>query len=99
MAEARTRRRGAELEAALLSAAWDQLVAEGYGRFTFEAIAERAGTSKPVLYRRWSTRDGLLRAALRRRGAATVTEVPATGNLRAELTGWQQHAAARTAVI
>ncbi|HLR28598.1 MAG TPA: TetR/AcrR family transcriptional regulator [Ruania sp.] len=99
MAEARTRRRGAELEAALLSAAWDQLVAEGYGRFTFEAIAERAGTSKPVLYRRWSTREELLRAALRHRGAATVPEVPDTGSLREDLKGSLLKAAAGSEVM
>src|SRR5699024_11039722 len=99
MAEARTRRRGAELESALLSAAWDQLVAEGYGRFTFEAIAERAGTSKPVLYRRWSTREELLRAALRHRGAATVPEVPDTGSLREDLKGSLLKAAAGSEVM
>ncbi len=86
MAEAaRTRRRGAELEHALLDAAWDQLVAEGYGRFTFDTVADRAHTSKPVLYRRWSGRGELLRAAIRHRGESTTTVVPDTGSVRDDL--------------
>jgi len=48
-----TRRRGAELEAALLDAAWDELQAVGYAGLTMEAVADRAGTSRAVLYRRW----------------------------------------------
>ena len=37
-----TRRHGAELEAAILDAAWEQLVAEGYEHFTIDAVAARA---------------------------------------------------------
>lgn len=85
MDAAKTRRRGAELEDALLSAAWEQLVVEGYGRFTFDAVAERAKTSKPVLYRRWSNREELLRAAVRHRGASITPSVPDTGNVRDDL--------------
>jgi AcrR family transcriptional regulator len=47
-----TRRRGAELEQAILDAAWEQLIAEGYEHFTIDTVAARARTSKPVLYRR-----------------------------------------------
>ncbi|WP_437583853.1 TetR/AcrR family transcriptional regulator [Paramicrobacterium sp. CJ85] len=81
----KTRRRGAELEAAILSAAWNQLVEEGYARFTFDTVAERARTSKPVLYRRWSGREALLRAAIRHRGASSPPAVPDTGGLRGDL--------------
>lgn len=83
----KSRRRGAELESALLEAAWDQLVAEGFGRFTIEAVAERAHTSKHVLYRRWAGREELLRAAIRSHGAATAPRIPDTGNLREDLLG------------
>ena len=85
--EVKSRRRGAELESALLEAAWDQLVAEGFGRFTIEAVAERAHTSKHVLYRRWAGREELLRAAIRSHGAATAPHIPDTGNLREDLLG------------
>jgi AcrR family transcriptional regulator len=78
------RRRGAELEDAILAAAWEQLTAEGYGHFTIDTVAARARTSKPVLYRRWKTSDELLRAAIRHRGAATVVPDPDTGTLRGD---------------
>lgn len=77
-----TRRRGAELETAILDAAWDQLLERGYAGLTFEAVADRAGTSRPVLYRRWATRGELLRAAVAHRGRQITVDVPDTGNLR-----------------
>ncbi|MCF8590511.1 TetR/AcrR family transcriptional regulator [Gordonia liuliyuniae] len=80
-----TRRRGAELEAAILDAAWHQLTDRGYEGFTFEAVAERAGTSRPVLYRRWATRAELLQAAIRHHGAAEDTTAPDTGSVRSDL--------------
>ncbi|QPZ38850.1 TetR/AcrR family transcriptional regulator [Paramicrobacterium chengjingii] len=82
---AKTRRRGAELEDAILAAAWDQLLAEGYARFTVDTVAARARTSKPVLYRRWSSREELLRATVRQRGASVVPKTPNTGNVRDDL--------------
>ena len=78
------RRRGADLEDAILDAAWEQLTAEGYGHFTIDTVAARARTSKPVLYRRWKTSDELLRAAIRHRGAVTVVPDPDTGTLRGD---------------
>jgi len=92
----KSRRRGAELESALLEAAWDQLVAEGFGRFTIEAVAERAHTSKHVLYRRWSGREELLRAAIRNHGAATAPHIPDTGDLREDLLGTLRRANTRS---
>jgi AcrR family transcriptional regulator len=82
----RTRRRGAELHDAILDAAWKQLVAQGYEHFTIDAVAARAHTSKPVLYRRWKTREDLLRDTARHRGAtASAPPVPDTGTLRGDL--------------
>ena len=78
------RRRGADLEDAILDAAWDQLVAEGYGHFTIDTVAARAHTSKPVLYRRWKTSEELLHAAIRRRGAVAEVPDPDTGTLRGD---------------
>jgi AcrR family transcriptional regulator len=80
-----TRRHGAELERAILDAAWEQLIAEGYEHFTIDAVAARARTSKPVLYRRWKTREDLLRDAVRNRGAADPAAIPDTGTLRGDL--------------
>jgi AcrR family transcriptional regulator len=80
-----TRRHGAELEAAILDAAWEQLIAEGYEHFTIDTVAARARTSKPVLYRRWKTREDLLRATAGHRGAADAPAIPDTGTLRGDL--------------
>jgi AcrR family transcriptional regulator len=80
-----TRRRGAELEQAILDAAWEQLIAEGYEHFTIDTVAARARTSKPVLYRRWKTREDLLRATARHIGAASAPSIPDTGTLRGDL--------------
>jgi AcrR family transcriptional regulator len=87
-----TRRRGAELESAILDAAWEQLIAEGYEHFTVDTVTARARTSKPVLYRRWKTREDLLRATVRHRGAADLPVIPDTGALRGDLLALLAHA-------
>lgn len=79
------RRRGAALEQALLDAAWDELVTGGYARFTMDAVVKRAGTSPPVLYRRWSDRDDLVRATLVHVLRKNVLTVPDTGSLREDV--------------
>ncbi len=77
-----TRRRGEELESAILDAAWEQLSQSGYADFTFEAVAARAGTSRTVLYRRWPDREQLMKAAISRAGALSPVALPDTGTLR-----------------
>ncbi|MEU1369143.1 TetR/AcrR family transcriptional regulator [Streptomyces sp. NPDC005803] len=81
----RTRRRGAELETALLDAAWDELLACGFERLTYEAVAARAGTSRAVLYRRWPTKRDLVLAALSRKAPPVPNEPPDTGTLRGDV--------------
>jgi AcrR family transcriptional regulator len=73
------------LEDALLDAAWAQLVSGGYGAFTFDAVAERAGTSKPVIYRRWPTRQELVVAAVQRFFTQGSRPIPDTGSLRGDV--------------
>ncbi|AXH34749.1 TetR/AcrR family transcriptional regulator [Humibacter sp. BT305] len=87
-----TRRRGKVLESAILQAAWDVLGESGYSGFTFEAIAARAGTSRPVLYRRWPTRDDLLLATLREFWWSSPIPVPDTGSLRQDALDYLQAA-------
>ncbi|MGM1062863.1 TetR/AcrR family transcriptional regulator [Saccharothrix sp. Mg75] len=86
MPEPRSRRRGAELEAAVLDAAWAELTEVGYARLTMEAVAARAGTSKPVIYRRWPSRAALVLAAWGSRVPVSPT-VSETGDLRGDLVG------------
>jgi AcrR family transcriptional regulator len=90
--DTQSRRRGAELEAAILDAAWEQLIAEGYEHFTIDTVTARARTSKPVLYRRWKTREDLLRATVRHRGAVDSPPSPDTGTLRGDLLALLTHA-------
>lgn len=81
----RHRRRGAELEAALLDAAWDELAAVGFAKLTMESVASRAGTGVAVLYRRWANKDELVLAALERYRKQHPVEEPDTGSLRGDL--------------
>ena len=82
---AATRRRGAELEGAILDAGWAQIVEVGYAGFTFEAIAERAQTGKAALYRRWANKEALLLAVLAHGGFGPPEQIPDTGSLREDV--------------
>lgn len=79
-----TRRRGAELEQAILDATWAELNEVGYTALTIEAVAKRAGTSKPVIYRRWPSRAALVVSAWGRRQPIRPSS-PDLGSLRADL--------------
>ncbi|MCQ9154479.1 TetR/AcrR family transcriptional regulator [Acidomonas methanolica] len=81
----RTRRRGSALEDAILEAAWAELAENGYAGLTMENVARRAGTSRPVLHRRWPSRMTLATAALAQRFAREAIVIPDMGNLRDEL--------------
>jgi AcrR family transcriptional regulator len=79
------RRRGTELEDAILSAAWDELAEVGFAKLTMESVAERARTGIAVLYRRWSNKSDLVLAAIRHYSQTHQLEVPDLGNLRDDL--------------
>jgi AcrR family transcriptional regulator len=98
-APASTRRRGSALEDALLDAAWDELREVGYAKLTMEGVAQRAGTSRPVLARRWPTRPQLVIAALRRHRPMISGEVPDTGNLRGDVLTVLRRISARFAEV
>ncbi|WP_342379933.1 TetR/AcrR family transcriptional regulator [Myxococcus stipitatus] len=82
-AEPQTRRRGAELEEALLRAAAEELLESGYAELTMDKVAARAGTNKNALYRRWPHRLGLGIAAYRQ--LARTVPPPDTGTLRGDV--------------
>ena len=79
------RRRGDVLEAALLDSAWEEIVEKGYDRFTIESVAERARTSRDVIYRRWPGKAELVHAAAARAGSQQPVLVPDTGTLRGDV--------------
>lgn len=78
------RRRGAALDEAILDATWAELTEKGYGGTTLEAVAKRAGTSRPVLHRRWATRRELVMAGLARQIARNPIGVADQGSVRLE---------------
>jgi AcrR family transcriptional regulator len=50
-----------------------------------ESVAKRAGTSEPVLYRRWPNKDQLVLAAMEHYRKANPIDLPDTGALRSDL--------------
>ncbi len=79
------RPRSAATEAAILDAAVDLLVEEGFGGMSMEAVAARAGVGKAAIYRRWASKEELVVASLRGH-ACTSVPLPDTGDVRADLT-------------
>ncbi|MCV7133303.1 TetR/AcrR family transcriptional regulator [Mycobacterium hodleri] len=57
------RPRDPRIDAAILGATADLLVEIGYANLTMAAVAERAGTTKTALYRRWSSKAELIHEA------------------------------------
>ncbi|HEX5407199.1 MAG TPA: TetR/AcrR family transcriptional regulator [Pseudonocardiaceae bacterium] len=78
------RRRGEELEHAILTAALAELTEVGYSALTMERVAIRARTSKAALYRRWAGRAELVLDACKLQSTSDV-DVPDTGALRSDV--------------
>ncbi|WP_431727176.1 TetR/AcrR family transcriptional regulator [Verrucosispora sp. TAA-831] len=78
-----TRRRGVELEQAILHAAAEELRESGYAGMTMDRVAARAGTNKNAIYRRWPHRAALGIAAYRHLTDAVMPN-PDTGSLRGD---------------
>ncbi|SDR99523.1 TetR/AcrR family transcriptional regulator [Microlunatus soli] len=78
------RRRGAELEFALLEAAVAELTEHGYDGFSMDGVAGRAGTNKNTLYRRWPSRTALGVAAFMAM-VGRPADPPDTGDLRTDV--------------
>jgi AcrR family transcriptional regulator len=57
------RPRDPRIDAAILAATAELLVQIGYSNVTLAAVAERAGTTKTALYRRWSSKAELVHEA------------------------------------
>jgi AcrR family transcriptional regulator len=53
------RKRDEATRQAILRAAYETLEAEGYGGFTIEAVAARAGAAKTTIYRWWPSKGAL----------------------------------------
>lgn len=68
---------------AILDATRDVLAEVGYTSMTIDAVAQRAGTSRVLVYRVWDTKLALAADALF--GAMGAFDVPDTGSLEADL--------------
>jgi AcrR family transcriptional regulator len=76
--------RSARVRDRVLAAALDELLEVGYGRLSFESVANRAGVHKTTVYRRWPSREALVTAALLAQRARDVP-IPDTGSIRSDL--------------
>ncbi len=87
------RRRGEQLDTAIHAAVIALLTEHGPAAVTMEAVAARAQTSKPVLYRRWADGRQLLRDTLLRTARAAIPHQD-TGSYRTDmlavLRGWAE---------
>ncbi|MGH8881142.1 MAG: TetR/AcrR family transcriptional regulator, partial [Stackebrandtia sp.] len=90
MSSETTRRRGADLEHAILRAAAAELLDTGVAGFTMERVAARAGTNKNAIYRRWRNRAELGVAAYQAMFATEPT-IPDTGRLRTDVLELLRH--------
>ena len=81
----KSRRRGDVLQNAILEAAWEELREHAWSGFRIDRVAVRAGTGKAGIYRRWSNRAALVRAAALHKAAETGTSGVTSGELRRDL--------------
>jgi len=94
----RRRRRGTAVETAISDAVIAELAEVGFGRLTFESVAERAGTGKSPLYRRWPDTTSMVIDTLDKLGGNPGIYVR-TGVLRDDLIGLAVHMSkARTGI-
>lgn len=77
------RPRDPRIDAAVLDATVELLGESGYAELAVDAIARRAGTSKPAIYRRWPSKAHLVHEAVFPIGR--TTELPHTGSLAGDV--------------
>lgn len=79
-----TRRRGVDLETAILDAALDILAEGGLSALTMEGVAAAAHTGKASVYRRWPSKEDLLVDAMEH-ALPPIAAPPDTGSVRGDL--------------
>lgn len=84
MTTAPGRPRDRRIDRAVLAATAELLVEVGYADLTMDAVADRARTTKPAIYRRWRSKAHLVHEAAFPTDAERV-QVPATGSLATDL--------------
>jgi AcrR family transcriptional regulator len=79
------RRRGAELENAILDQTWLLLQQKGYSKLTMDDVAHAAKTNKNTIYRRWPQKSPLVFAAISRQAPSINLEIEDQGSLKEDL--------------
>lgn len=77
-------RRGEAVVQRVLDVAVRELARVGFERLSVPDVAAKAGVNKTSVYRRWPTKEALVRAALKQ-SMAHVRDVPDTGALETDL--------------
>jgi len=78
------RPRDPRIDDSVLRATVELLGKTGYADLSVDAIAKRAGTSKPAIYRRWPSKAHLVHEAVF--PLSEATELPDTGSLAGDVT-------------
>src|ERR1700737_1785043 len=77
------RPRDPRIDSAVLRSTVDLVGETGYAGLSVDAIARRAGTSKPAIYRRWPSKAHLVHEAVF--PLSDATELPDTGSLAGDV--------------
>lgn len=77
------RPRNPRIDGAVLRATVELLGETGYAELSVDAIARRAGTSKPAIYRRWPSKAHVVHEAVFPIGEATA--LPAVGSIAGDV--------------
>jgi len=77
------RPRNRAIDEAVLRATVELIGESSYAELSLDAVATRAGTSKPAIYRRWRGKAHLVHEAVFPIGA--TTEIPDTGSLQGDV--------------
>jgi len=79
------RPRDPDLSGRILTAALEEYARTGWGSFTMQGVAKRAGVGKSALYLRWSTKEQLLVDSIEAVSLPLTADID-TGHLRSDLT-------------
>lgn len=77
--------RGEPVVRKVLRAALEELAATGYAALRIDEVANRAGVNKTTIYRRWPTKEALVRSMLLSLTESRLADLPDTGSLRSDL--------------
>ncbi|GAB3426625.1 TetR/AcrR family transcriptional regulator [Flindersiella endophytica] len=84
MPEPNPERRSERARHAILSAAMDLCLHQGFAKVTMEGIAKHAGVGKQTIYRWWPSKGAVVQEALNEQ-VGSETDFPDTGDIRRDL--------------